>query len=201
MNEPLPENIRQAGYNALEELAGRMSCAATGLSKQAMRLRLDDPKSHAEALKQLRRYQTFKQPAFEDVAIIEGALIGLTEPESRALTERRRMEKNRQERAQEKARAEYFEKQWQHGGWQRREAVRKALSRAELLVEAANHVVKNAGSVEIAKALGLCINAGWAGGDPFDSLSWQLRKIDGQREEAAKHHDGNVIAGPWDNAG
>ena len=95
MMEPLPENIRLAGYYALEELATRMSRAATSLFKQAMRLRLDDSKSHTEALKQLRRYQNFKMPCSEEVVGIEGALLGLTEPESKALSERRRFEKNR----------------------------------------------------------------------------------------------------------
>ena len=201
MIEPLPENIRRAGYDALEELAGRISRAGTNLSKQAMRLTLVDAKSHTEALKQLRRYQNFEMPGFAEVAVIEGALIGLTEPESKALTERRRVENSREERARAKKHAAWFEEQWQQGGWQRRETVRWALSRAKLLVEAASHVEKNAGSVELAKALALCKDAWWAGGDPFDSLSWQLSKIDGQREEALANQGGTVVAGPWDTGG
>ena len=62
MTEPLPENVRQAGFDALEELSARMSRGAANLSKQAMRLRLDDPKSQREALGQLRRYQNFEMP-------------------------------------------------------------------------------------------------------------------------------------------
>ncbi len=89
MTAPLPENIRRAGADALEELATRMSRGATNLFKQAMRLRIADPNSQREALCQLRRYQNFGMPGFEQVGIIEGALMGLTEPESRALTERR----------------------------------------------------------------------------------------------------------------
>ena len=100
MTQPLPENVRQAGYDALEELADRMLRGATTLFKQAMRLRLDDPKSQREALCQLRRFQNFKMPGFEQVAVIEGALMELTEPESRALRERRRMEKNKKDAAQ-----------------------------------------------------------------------------------------------------
>ncbi len=201
MIEPLPDNVRRAGYDALEELAGRMSRAATNLSKQAMRLTLVDAKSHTEALKQLRRYQNFEMPGFAEVTIIEGALTGLTEPESKALSEQRRVEKSREERARAKAHAEWFEEQWQQGSWQRREAVREALSRAELLTKAASHVVNNAGNVELAKALALCMDAWWAGGDPFCVLASRLREIDGDREEAVKHQGDNVVAGPWDTAG
>ncbi len=201
MNKPLPENIRRAGYDALEELADRMSRAATALSKHAMRLRLDDPKSHREALKQLRRYQTFKQPCSGEVAVIEGALTGLTEPESRALSERRRMEKNRQERALEKKQAEWFEETWWQGGRRRREAVQTALSRAAVLSEAAKHVEENAGSVDVAKALACCLDVDMAGGDPFCALAFRLQEVGGAREEAAKHQDGNVITGPWNNGG
>ncbi len=200
MTAPLPDNIRRAGFDALEELAGRMSRAATSLSKQAMRLTLVDAKSHTEVLKQLRRYQTFGYPGFEEVGVIEGALTGLTEPESKALNERRRVEKSREERARAKEHAEWLEEQWQQGGWQRREAVSWALSRAKLLVDSATHVNLNAGSVELAKALALCMDAWWAGGDPFGVLASRLREIDGQREEAASAGD-NVISGPWDTAG
>ena len=202
MIEPLPENIRRAGHDALVELSSRMSGAAANLSKQALRLTLVDAKSHTEALKQLRRYQAFEYPGFEKIAIIEGALIGLTEPESKALTERHRVEKSREERARAKAHAEYFEEQWRQGGWERREAMRWALSRAELLTEAAGHLVDNAGSVELAKALTLCKDAWWASGDPFCVLASRVREIDGHRQESAKlPQNGNVIAGPWDTAG
>ena len=201
MSAPLPENVRRAGYDALEELAARMSRAATALSKHAMRLRLDDPKSHREALKQLRRYQTFEQPCSNEVAVIEGALTGLNEPESRALSERRRMEKSRQERADEREHVRTMEERWQQGGVNRREAVRKALSRAQLLFNAASHVEKNAGYIDLAKALAACMDAWWPGGSPYEALAWRLREIDGQREEATKHLGGNVISGPWDTAG
>ena len=99
MTESLPENVRQAGVDALEELATRMSRGAANLYKQAMRLRLDDPKSQPEPLCQLRRFQNFKMPGFEQVAVIEGALMGLTEAESRALKERQRTEKYRKDAA------------------------------------------------------------------------------------------------------
>lgn len=93
MTEPLPDHVRQAGYNALEELSTRMFRGATSLLKHAVRLRMEEPKSHREALAQLRRYQGFKMPCSEEVAVIEGALTGLTESESKALTERRRIQK------------------------------------------------------------------------------------------------------------
>ena len=94
-----------------------------------------------------------------------------------------------------------LEESWQQGGVSRREAVRKALSRAQLLFNAASHVEKNAGYIDLAKALAACMDAWWAGGSPYEALAWRLREIDGQREEAAKHLGGNVIAGPWDTAG
>jgi hypothetical protein len=201
MTEPLPENVRQAGYDALEELAARTSRSATNLSKQAMRLRLDDPKNHRMALRQLRRYQTERMPGFEEVGVIEGGLMGLTEPESRALSERRRLEKSRQERAGEKAHAEWLEERWQQGGSYRREAVRRALSRAELLVAAASHVEKNAGSVELAKALAACMDAWWPGGDPYCVLASKLgsaaRAAKPEEEIAKPRQDGNVVDGPW----
>ena len=73
MTEPLPENIRRAGYDALEELANRMSRGAMSLYRHAARLRSDEPKSQRDAIAQLRRYQGFKMPCSEEVAVIEGA--------------------------------------------------------------------------------------------------------------------------------
>ncbi len=202
MTQPLPENVRQAGYDALEELSTRMSRGATNLSKQAMRLRLDDPKSQREALCQLRRYQNFEMPGFGQVAIIVGALMGLTEPESKALAERQYMEKNRKERAEERAHNERVEEEWRQGGWPVQEAVRKALSRAKMLVEAASHIEKNPASVEIKKALVLCMDAWWPGGDPYSALSHKLHQTDNVAEEAVQlPQGGNVLAGPWGAAG
>ncbi len=200
MSEPLPENIRRAGYDALEELSSRMFRGGRSLLRHAVRLQQDEPKSHREAVAQLRRYQGFKMPCSEEVAVIEGALTGLTEPESRALSERRRVERNRQERAARKVRDEHLEKQLQQGGWLRRETVRNATSRAALLSQAASHVEKNAGSVDLAKTLVRCLDVEMAGGDPFCVLASQLRQIDGHREELASAGD-NVISGPWDTAG
>ena len=200
MTEPLPENIRRAGYDALEELINRMLRGATSLSKHAMRLRLNEPKSHRDAIAQLRRYQAFKMPCSEEVAVIEGALTGLTEPESRALSERRRVERNRLERAARNVSDKHLEEQLQQGGWLRRETVRTATSRAALLSQAASHVEKNAGSVDLAKTLVCCLDVEMAAGDPFCVLASQLRQIDGHREEVASVGD-NVVAGPWDTAG
>ena len=99
MTEPIPESIRRAGCDALEELANRMVKGANSLMRHAIRLRLEEPQSHRDALAQLRRYQGFKMPCFEEVGVIEGALLGLTEPESKALTERRRLQKARKDAA------------------------------------------------------------------------------------------------------
>ncbi len=74
MTEPLPKNVRQAGYNALEELSNRMLRGATSLLKHAARLRTEEAKSHQEALAQLRRYRGFKMPCSEEVRVIEGAI-------------------------------------------------------------------------------------------------------------------------------
>ena len=200
MTAPLPENIRHAGYDALEELADRMFRGARSLSKHAMRLRLDEPKSHREALCQLRRYQNFEMPCFEEVAKIEGALMGLTEPESRALTERRRLEKHKKEQARGKVRAEWLEKQWEQGGWQRQMAMRQALERAAMLFKAVNYAEKNVGGDELVKALACCLDAKMANQDPFCDLAIKLNRIDGHREEVAGSAE-NVIAGPWNNGG
>ena len=93
MTEPLPENVRQAGYNALEELSNRMLRGATSLLKHAARLRTEDAACHREAIAQLRRYRGFKMPCSEQVLLIEGALLSLTEADSKALEERRRIQK------------------------------------------------------------------------------------------------------------
>jgi len=66
---------------------------------------------------------------------------------------------------------------------------------------AASQVEKNAGYIDLAKALATCMDAWWPGGSPYETLAWRLREIDDQREEAAKHLGGNVISGPWDTAG
>ncbi len=110
MTAPLPENVRRAGADALEELATRMARGATNLFRQAMRLRIDDSKTHREALCQLRRYLNFEMPGFEQVGIIEGALMGLTEPESRALTERQQREQYQRD-ADQRKRAREWEQQ------------------------------------------------------------------------------------------
>ena len=200
MTEPLPENIRQAGYDALEELAARMSRASAALSKHAMRLRLDDSKNHTEALKQLRRYQTFKQPCSEEVAVIEGALTGLTEPESRALSERRRMANFKKDQADRKRRDKYWEESWQRGGWQRRETVRKALFHASTLTRAASCAEKNIGGEDLVKALARCLDDTLRDQDPFCALDRVLYRKDGHREEVANAGD-NVISGPWNTVG
>ena len=109
MTEPLPENIRRAGFDALQELSARMARGSASLAKQAALLMTDDPKIHRGAVSQLRRYQTFKMPCSEEVAVIEGAMMGLTEAESRALSERRSLEKFKKDQAQEKAWAEIRE--------------------------------------------------------------------------------------------
>ena len=165
-----------------------------------MRLTLVDAKSHREVLAQLRRYQTLEQPCFEEVAVIEGALTGLTEPESRALTERRRMEKNRQERAAKRERDERWEESWQREGWNRRETLRKAINRAKMLLWAAACIEKNVGGVELVKAFARALDTEM--GDSFESLCWQRCEVDGHGEESAKlRQNGNVICGPWDTAG
>lgn len=102
MTEPLPENIRRAGYDALHELSNRMARGSTSLLRHALRLLPDDAKSHREALAQLRRYQSFEMPCSEEVAVIEGALMSLNEPESKALSERRRLEKHKKDEAERK---------------------------------------------------------------------------------------------------
>ncbi len=122
----------------------------------------------------------------------------MTEPESRALTERRRLEQSKQERADEREHAKMLEERWQQGGVNRREAVRRALQRSQLLLDAASHVEKNAGYIDLAKALAACMDAWWPGGSPYETLAWRLREIDDHQEEAAKpRQDGNVIDGPW----
>ena len=93
MTEPLPENIRQAGYNALEELSNRMLRGAATLLKHAARLRTEDAACHREAIAQLRRYRGLKMPCSEQVRVIEAALLSLTEADSKALEERRRIQK------------------------------------------------------------------------------------------------------------
>ncbi len=105
MTEPLPKNVRQAGYNALEELSNRLLRGGTSLLKHAARLRTEDAACHREAIAQLRRYRGFKMPCSEEVRVIEGALLGLTEADSKALEERRRMQKMHKEAA-ERERAE-----------------------------------------------------------------------------------------------
>ncbi len=102
MTEPLPKNVRQAGYNALEELSNRMLRGATSLLKHAARLRTEEAKSHQEALAQLRRYRGFKMPCSEEVRVIEGAIRGLTEADSKALEERRRIQKMHKDAAERK---------------------------------------------------------------------------------------------------
>ena len=126
MTESLPENVRQAGYNALEELSTRMFRGATSLLKHAVRLRMEEPKSHQEALAQLRRYRGFKMPCSEEVAIIEGALTSLTEPESKALTERRRIQKMHKDTA-DRARAEEVRKSPPPTYWEIMAAQEKAM--------------------------------------------------------------------------
>ena len=106
MTASLPENIRRAGFDALQELSARMARGSASLAKQAALLMTDDPKIHRGAVSQLRRYQTFKMPCSEEVSVIEGAIMGLTEAESKALMERRSLEKFRKDQAQEKAWAE-----------------------------------------------------------------------------------------------
>ena len=197
MSEPLPDNIRRAGHDALEELANRMSRGAMSLYRHAARLRSDEPKSHHEALGQLRRYQGFGMPCFEEVAKIEGALTGLTEPESRALSERRRIEKSRRKRAEKERRAEWWEENWQQSGWQRRNALRSAKSRAAMLSQAASYVEKNVGGVELVKALVRCLDAEMADQDPFGDLALQLCQIGGHRQEVANSGD-NVVP-LWDD--
>ena len=192
MTEPLPENIRRAGHDALEELANRMSRGAMSLYRHAARLRSDEPKSHHEALGQLRRYQGFGMPCFEEVAKIEGALTGLTEPESRALTERRRIEKSRRERAEKEQRAESWEENWQQGGWRRRETLRSAKSRAAMLSQAASYVEKNVGGVDLEMALARCLDAKMADQDPFCDLADQFCQIGGHRQAVANSAD-NVV--------
>ena len=100
MTEPLPKNVRQAGYNALEELSNRMLRGATSLLKHAARLRTEDAACHREAIAQLRRYRGFKMPCSEQVRVIEGALLSLTEADSKALEERRRIEKMHKDAAE-----------------------------------------------------------------------------------------------------
>ena len=66
-----------------------MAIGTMSLYRLAMRLRLDKPESHREALTQLRRYQTFEMPCFEEVATIEAPLLmGKTKPERKALKKR-----------------------------------------------------------------------------------------------------------------
>ena len=126
MTDLLPENVRRAGFDALEELSARMLRGATNLSKQAMRLQSDNSKIQREALCQLRRYQNFKMPGFEQVAVIEGALTGLTEPESKALTERRRIQKMHKDAA-DREREEEFRKSRPRTYWEIMAAQEKAV--------------------------------------------------------------------------
>ena len=107
MSEPLPENVRRAGYDALEELADRMLRGSKSLLKHAARFRSDDPKAHHEGVAQLRRYRGFEMPCSEAVAVIEAALLGLAEADSRALDERRESEKRGQKEADRKRRQKY----------------------------------------------------------------------------------------------
>ena len=93
MTEPLPENIRRAGFDALQELSNRLSRGSASLLRIWARLLTDDANGYREVLGNLRRYQGFEMPCFAEVAVIEGALTGLTEPESRALSQRRRLAK------------------------------------------------------------------------------------------------------------
>ncbi len=106
MTEPLPKNVRHAGYNALEELSNRMLRGATSLLKHAARLRTEDAACHQEAIAQLRRYRGFKMPCSEEVRMIEAAILSLTEADSKALEERRRIEKIHKEAAERKCAAE-----------------------------------------------------------------------------------------------
>ncbi len=200
MIEPLPENVRRAGFDALQELSDRMARGSASLLRHAARLLTDDAKSHREALAQLRRYQGFEMPCSEEVAVIEGALMGLNEPESRALTERRRMENFKRDQADRKARDKCWEESWQRGGWQRRETVRHAVSRASMLTCAASCAEKNVGGEELVKALARCLDKTLTDQDPFCDLGMVLCRIDGHREEVTRAGD-NVVAGPWDTAG
>ena len=103
MTEPLPKHVRQAGYNALEELSNRLLRGGTSLLKHAARLRTEDAACHREAIAQLRRYRGFKMPCSEEVRVIEGALLSLTEAESKALEERRRIQKIHKDTADRKS--------------------------------------------------------------------------------------------------
>ena len=102
MTEPLPENVRQAGFNALEELSNRMLRGATSLLKHAARLRTEDAACHREAIAQLRRYRGFKMPCSEEVRVIEAAILNMTEADSKTLEERRRMQKMHKDAADRK---------------------------------------------------------------------------------------------------
>ena len=200
MIDPLPENIRRAGFDALQELSNRMARGSTSLLRHALRLLPDDAKSHREALAQLRRYQGFEMPCSEEVAVIEGALMSLNEPESKALTERRRIANFRRDEADRKARAKRWEEVWQREGWQRRETVRKAVFCASILTRAASCAEKNVGGEELVKALARCLDDTLRDQDPFCALDMVLCRRDGHREEVASAAD-NVVAGPWDTAG
>ena len=105
MTEALPKNVRQAGFNALEELSNRMLRGATSLLKHAARLRTEDAACHREAIAQLRRYRGFKMPCSEEVRVIEAAILNMTEADSKTLEERRRMQKMHKDAA-ERERAE-----------------------------------------------------------------------------------------------
>ena len=179
MTEPLPQNVRQAGYDALAELSNRMSRGAASLFKHAMLLRLDNPKNHRKALAQLRRYQTFGMPCSENVAKIEGALMGLTEAESKAFKERQSLKKSRQERANKKERTRYWEESWQRGEWQHQDTVRRAKDRGAMLFQAATYAEKNVGGVKLVKALAQCLDAKMADQQPFAALGLQIGLIEG----------------------
>ncbi len=77
--------------------------------------------------------------------------------------------------------------------------MRRATERVTLLCQAASHVEKNIGGVELVKALARCLDAKMADQDPFGGLGLRLHQIDDPGEEAPHpRRNGNVIAGPWD---
>ena len=136
-------------------------------------------------------------PCAEQVLVIEAALLGRTEAESKAIDERRRVEKFRKDEAFSEKRAKHWEESWEADGWRRRNTSQKALERARALFEAGMIIEDNGASADLVKALARCLDPEMADQSPFVELISELGSLG--KKPAKPDLGSGVIVGPWAN--